>query len=121
MNARTPIEQPIETDALIIGAGPVGLFQVFELGLLEIKAHIIDSLAHPGGQCMELYPDKPIYDIPAVPVCTGQELTDKLLQQIEPFGATFHLGQEVVEVIPQADGRHLVATSKGTQFLARTI
>ena len=86
---------PIETDAVIVGAGPVGLFQVFELGLLEIKAHIIDSLAYPGGQCIELYPDKPIYDIPAVPVCTGKELTDNLLKQIEPFGATFHLGQEV--------------------------
>ncbi len=70
----------IETDALIVGAGPVGLFQVFELGLLEVKAHIIDSLAYPGGQCIELYPDKPIYDIPAVPMCTGKELTDSLLQ-----------------------------------------
>ncbi len=70
---------PIETDAVIVGAGPVGLFQVFELGLLEIKAHIVDSLAYPGGQCIELYPDKPIYDIPAVPVCTGRELTDNLL------------------------------------------
>jgi thioredoxin reductase (NADPH) len=86
---------PIETDAVIVGAGPVGLFQVFELGLLEIKAHIIDTLGYPGGQCIELYPDKPIYDIPAVPVCTGKELTDNLLKQIEPFGATFHLGQEV--------------------------
>ncbi len=85
----------IETDAVIIGAGPVGLFQVFELGLLEIKAHVIDALAYPGGQPVELYPDKPIYDIPAIPVCTGQELTDALLRQIEPFGATFHLGQEV--------------------------
>ena len=78
----------IETDALIVGAGPVGLFQVFELGLLEIKTHIVDSLEYPGGQCIELYPDKPIYDIPAVPVCTGRELTDNLLKQIEPFGAT---------------------------------
>ena len=112
---------PIETDAVIVGAGPVGLFQVFELGLLEIKAHIIDSLAYPGGQCIELYPDKPIYDIPAVPVCTGKELTDKLLKQIEPFGATFHLGQEVTEVARQADGRFHVATSKGTRFLTRTV
>src|SRR5262245_15222914 len=95
----------IETDAVIIGAGPVGLFQVFELGLLEIKAHIIDSLAYPGGQCVELYPDKPIYDIPAVPVCTGQELTNALLKQIEPFGATFHLGQEVTLVRKREDGR----------------
>jgi thioredoxin reductase (NADPH) len=112
---------PIETDAVIVGAGPVGLFQVFELGLLEIKAHIIDSLAYPGGQCIELYPDKPIYDIPAVPVCTGKELTDNLLKQIEPFGATFHLGQEVTVVTKQDDGRFYVETSKGTRFLTKTI
>ncbi len=112
---------PIETDAVIVGAGPVGLFQVFELGLLEIKAHIIDSLAYPGGQCIELYPDKPIYDIPAVPMCTGKELTDNLLKQIEPFGATFHLGQEVTVVTKQDDGRFYVETSKGTRFLSKTI
>src|SRR4051794_8476474 len=112
---------PIQTDAVVIGAGPVGLFQVFELGLLEIKAHVIDSLAHPGGQCVELYPDKPIYDIPAVPVCTGQELTDSLLKQIEPFGATFHFGQEVTAVRRQDDGRFFVETSKGTCFLTKTI
>jgi thioredoxin reductase (NADPH) len=112
---------PIETDAVIVGAGPVGLFQVFELGLLEIKAHIIDSLAYPGGQCIELYPDKPIYDIPAVPVCTGKELTDNLLKQIEPFGATFHLGQEVTGLEKQADGRFHVTTSKGTRFLTKTV
>jgi thioredoxin reductase (NADPH) len=112
---------PVETDAVIVGAGPVGLFQVFELGLLEIKAHIIDSLAYPGGQCIELYPDKPIYDIPAVPVCTGKELTDNLLKQIEPFGATFHLGQEVSVVEKQADGRFYVETSKGVRLLTKTI
>ncbi|MES2938125.1 MAG: NAD(P)/FAD-dependent oxidoreductase [Pseudomonadota bacterium] len=112
---------PIETDAVIVGAGPVGLFQVFELGLLEIKAHVIDSLAYPGGQCVELYPDKPIYDIPAVPVCTGQELTNSLLKQIEPFGATFHFGQEVSTVRKQDDGRFFVETSKGTQFITKTI
>jgi thioredoxin reductase (NADPH) len=111
----------IETDAVIVGAGPVGLFQVFELGLLEIKAHIIDSLAYPGGQCIELYPDKPIYDIPAVPVCTGKELTDNLLKQIEPFGATFHLGQEVTVVEKQVDGRFRLETSKGTRFLTKTV
>ncbi|MGE5116191.1 MAG: NAD(P)/FAD-dependent oxidoreductase [Betaproteobacteria bacterium] len=110
-----------ETDAVIVGAGPVGLFQVFELGLLEIKAHVVDSLAYPGGQCIELYPDKPIYDIPAVPVCTGQELTDNLLKQIEPFGATFHFGEEVSVVERQDDGRFFVATSKGTRFLTRTM
>ncbi len=114
-------QHPIETDAVIVGAGPVGLFQVFELGLLEIKAHIIDSLAYPGGQCIELYPDKPIYDIPAVPVCTGKELTDNLLKQIEPFGATHHYGQEVTVVEKQADGRFFVETSKGTRFLTKTI
>jgi thioredoxin reductase (NADPH) len=112
---------PIETDAVIVGAGPVGLFQVFELGLLEIRAHVIDSLAHVGGQCIELYPDKPIYDIPAVPVCTGRELTDSLLRQIEPFGAQFHLGQTVQRLERQADGRFLVGTSKGGLFLTRTV
>lgn len=112
---------PIETDAVVVGAGPVGLFQVFELGLLEIKAHVIDSLAYPGGQCVELYPDKPIYDIPAVPMCTGQQLTDNLLKQIEPFGATFHFGQEVTTVEKQDDGRFYVETSKGARFLTKTI
>ncbi|MGH8808199.1 MAG: NAD(P)/FAD-dependent oxidoreductase [Noviherbaspirillum sp.] len=112
---------PIETDAVIVGAGPVGLFQVFELGLLEIKAHVIDSLAQVGGQCVELYPDKPIYDIPAVPVCTGQELTDNLLKQIEPFGATFHLGQEVTVVEKREDGRFNLETSTGTRFITKTI
>jgi thioredoxin reductase (NADPH) len=112
---------PIETDAVIVGAGPVGLFQVFELGLLEIKAHIIDSLAHAGGQCIELYPDKPIYDIPAVPVCTGRELTESLLKQIEPFKATFHLGQEVSLVHKREDGRFDVQTNRDTRLIAKTI
>jgi len=111
----------IETDAVIVGAGPVGLFQVFELGLLEIKAHIVDSLKDVGGQCIELYPDKPIYDIPAVPVCTGKELTDSLLKQIEPFGATYHLGQEVSVVQKQPDGRFFVETSTGTRFLTKVV
>ena len=121
MTAVRPFANPIETDAVIIGAGPVGLFQIFELGLLEVKAHIIDSLAYPGGQPIELYPDKPIYDIPAIPVCTGQELTDALLKQTEPFGATYHLGQEVSVVEKQEDGRFHVETSKGTRFLTKTI
>ncbi|WP_332878148.1 NAD(P)/FAD-dependent oxidoreductase [Massilia sp. S19_KUP03_FR1] len=111
----------IEADAVIIGAGPVGLFQVFELGLLEIKAHVIDSLAAVGGQCVELYPDKPIYDIPAVPVCTGQELTDNLLKQIEPFEPTFHLSQEVTGVQRREDNRFNVETSTGTRFITKTI
>jgi thioredoxin reductase (NADPH) len=112
---------PIETDAVIVGAGPVGLFQVFELGLLEIKAHVVDSLPAVGGQCVELYPDKPIYDIPAVPICTGQELTDSLLKQIEPFGATFHLNQEVSLVERRDDGRFNLETSLGTRFITKTI
>ncbi len=114
-------QEPIETDAVIIGAGPVGLFQVFELGLLEIKSHVIDSLPHVGGQCMELYPDKPIYDIPAVPVCTGRELTDSLLRQIEPFGATFHLGQTVTALQRDDDGRFHLETSRGTRLVARAV
>jgi len=118
---RAGFDGAIETDAVIIGAGPVGLFQVFELGLLEIKAHVIDSLAYAGGQCVELYPDKPIYDIPAVPVCTGQELTDALLKQIAPFGAVFHFGQEVSIVEKLEVGRFFVQTSKETQFLTKTI
>ena len=112
---------PIETDAVIIGAGPVGLFQVFELGLLEIKAHVIDSLPEVGGQCIELYPDKPIYDIPAIPVCTGRELTNNLLKQIEPFGAHFYLGQEVGKLECQPDGRFLVSTSQDNHFLSKTV
>jgi thioredoxin reductase (NADPH) len=112
---------PTQTDAVIIGAGPVGLFQVFELGLLEIKAHVIDSLPEVGGQCIELYPDKLIYDIPAIPVCTGRELTNNLLKQIEPMGAQFHLDQEVTELKQQADGRFLISTSKNEYFLSKTI
>lgn len=110
----------IETDALIVGAGPVGLFQIFELGLLGIKAEIVDSLPVPGGQCAELYPDKPIYDIPGVPYCTGQELVDNLLKQIEPFDAGFHLGEEVVEVAKQDDGFRVV-THLDTEFFAKTV
>lgn len=117
----TMTDAPIETDAVVIGAGPVGLFQVFELGLLEINAHVIDALPYPGGQPAELYPDKPIYDIPAIPLCTGQELVNNLLKQIDPFGATFHLGQEVTTVEQQDDGRFFVATTQGTRFLTKTM
>ena len=112
---------PIDVDALIVGAGPCGLFQVFELGLLGIGAHIVDSLAHPGGQCTELYPDKPIYDIPALPVCGAQELIDRLLEQIKPFNPQFHLGQEVSEFARRADGRFEVGTASGTRFNAGTV
>jgi thioredoxin reductase (NADPH) len=113
--------EPISTEALIIGAGPCGLFQVFELGLLGIGAHLVDSLAHPGGQCAELYPDKPIYDIPALPVCGAQELVDRLLQQIKPFKAQLHLGQEVVEFARTESGRFSVATAAGTRFDAGAV
>ena len=111
----------IETDAVIVGAGPVGLFQVFELGLLEIKAHVVDSLKNVGGQCMELYPTKPIYDIPAVPVDSSYELTENLLKQIHPFGAQFHLGEEVTVVKKREDGKFDVETDKGTKFLCKVV
>jgi thioredoxin reductase (NADPH) len=89
------MSQAIETDVVIVGAGPAGLFAVFELGLLDIKAHVIDILPRAGGQCSELYPEKPIYDIPGIPIVTGQELTDNLLKQIEPFHPTFHFNEMV--------------------------
>jgi thioredoxin reductase (NADPH) len=108
-------------ETVIIGAGPVGLFQIFELGLLGISAHIIDSLAQVGGQCTELYPDKPIYDIPALPICGAQELIDRLLEQAKPFHATFHLGQEVTELQPLPDGKIHVATSAGTRLTAGAV
>ena len=113
--------QAITTEVVIIGAGPCGLFQVFELGLLGIKAHLVDSLAHPGGQCAELYPEKPIYDIPAIPVCGAQELVDRLMKQIEPFHPSFHLGQEVIEFQRQENGRFRVRTTLGTTFDTGTV
>ena len=112
---------PIPCDALVIGAGPVGLWQVFQLGLLEIGAHIVDALPAPGGQCVELYPDKPIYDIPAVQVCTGRELAARLLQQIRPFAPRFHMEQEVASLQLRADGGFDVATSVGQAFVARCV
>lgn len=111
----------IETDALIVGAGPVGLFQVFELGLLEIGAHVVDSLPQPGGQCIELYPDKPIYDIPGIPATSGRELVGRLLEQIKPFNAPLHLDQEVSALQRLPDGRFAVETRRGLQFIARTV
>jgi thioredoxin reductase (NADPH) len=116
-----PSPEPIVADAVIIGAGPVGLFQVFELGLLDIHAHVIDSLPAVGGQCIELYPDKPIYDIPAVPVCTGRELVDSLVRQGAPFKPTFHLGQQVTLLRKRDDGRFDLATSNGTRFISTTV
>ena len=111
----------IKTDVVIVGAGPCGLFQVFELGLLGLKAHVVDSIRQPGGQCTELYPDKPIYDIPAVPMCTGQELTDLLLKQIEPFEYELHLGEEVTVVERNGDDRFTVKTSADKTFDAAAV
>ncbi len=112
---------PIRTDVVIIGAGPSGLFQVFELGLLDIHAHVVDSLARIGGQCGELYPEKPIYDIPAFPVVGAQELIDRLMEQIEPFDPQFHLAQAVIELERKDDGRFALTTSTGTQFDTATV
>jgi thioredoxin reductase (NADPH) len=109
------------TDAIVIGAGPVGLFQVFELGLLGVRAHVVDALPMVGGQCIALYPDKPIYDIPATPVCTGRELVARLSQQAAPFKATFHLHQQVSSVQGLPDGRFAVQTSLGTEFITKAI
>ena len=114
-------DAPITTETVIIGAGPCGLFQVFELGLLGIGAHVVDSLRHPGGQCAELYPDKPIYDIPALPVCGAQELVDRLLQQIKPFKAALHLGHEVTEFARRDNGRFHLATAGGVRLDAGAV
>jgi thioredoxin reductase (NADPH) len=111
----------ITTDVVIIGAGPAGLFQVFELGLLDIRAQVVDALPQVGGQCAELYPDKPIYDIPALPVCGAQELVDRLMQQIRPFDTRFHLGQMVSVLQRQDNGRFALETSAGTRFDTATV
>jgi thioredoxin reductase (NADPH) len=111
----------IKIDVVIIGAGPSGLFQVFELGLLDIRAHVVDSLNQVGGQLAELYPDKPIYDIPAFPEVGAQELVDRLVEQIEPFAPEFHLGQLVTSLEPGEDGRFLLETSAGTRFDTGTV
>jgi thioredoxin reductase (NADPH) len=110
-----------ETDVVIVGAGPCGLFQIFELGLLGLKAHIIDALPKPGGQCTELYPDKPIYDIPAIPVCDAQELVQRLLKQVEPFAATFHLDQQVTEVQRHEDNTFTVRTSADVAIRCKAV
>ncbi|MGH1375863.1 MAG: NAD(P)/FAD-dependent oxidoreductase [Alphaproteobacteria bacterium] len=114
-------QSPIETDAVIIGAGPCGLFTVFEMGLLDMKCHLIDILDRPGGQCAELYPEKPIYDIPAYPTITGQELTDRLMEQIEPFNPEFHF-QEMAERLEKLEnGKWRLTTDIGTVFDATCI
>ncbi|SFO59698.1 thioredoxin reductase (NADPH) [Variovorax sp. OK605] len=112
---------PVETDALIVGAGPVGLFQAFQLGLLEISYHIVDALPAAGGQCVALYGDKPIYDIPGTPVTSGRDLAQSLLQQVAPFKPQFHFGEQVATLERQADDRLLLTTSAGKAFLARTV
>jgi len=113
-------EEFIKTDAVIVGAGPVGLFAVFELGLVDIKAHLIDILDRPGGQCTELYPEKPIYDVPALAVVTGQELTDKLMEQIKPFGAEFHFNQRV-DTLERLDGGFRLTTDLGKRFECKIV
>ncbi|ARP98294.1 NAD(P)/FAD-dependent oxidoreductase [Pseudorhodoplanes sinuspersici] len=110
-----------ETDAIIIGAGPCGLFAVFELGLLGLNAHLIDILDKPGGQCAELYPEKPIYDIPAWPVITGQDLTDRLMEQIAPFSPTFHLGEMAESLVKTSEGLWRITTDVGTVIEAPVV
>ncbi len=115
------MSEPIKTDVIIIGAGPVGLFAVFELGLLDMKAHLIDILDRPGGQCAELYPEKPIYDIPAWPVITGQALTDRLMEQIAPFNPTFHLNQMAVACEKIEGDLWQITTDTGTVLQAPVV
>lgn len=111
----------IQTDSVIVGAGPCGLFQVFELGLLGLNAHVVDALDVIGGQCAELYPDKPIYDIPGIPVCDAQELVEKLDEQIKPFNPAYHLSQQVTKVEPIDELLFSVETSAGTQFTTKSV
>ncbi len=113
--------KPIVTDAVIIGAGPCGLFAVFEMGLLDMKCHLVDILDRPGGQCAELYPEKPIYDIPAYPVISGQELTDRLMQQIAPFGPVFHFQQMAERLEKTSDGKWRLTTDIGTVIEAKVV
>jgi len=115
------MSETIKTDVLIIGAGPVGLFAVFELGLLDIKAHLVDILDKVGGQCAELYPEKPIYDIPGIPYITGHGLTDALMQQIKPFGPTFHLGEMVTTLQKIGDPLFRVGTDRGKTFECKCV
>lgn len=114
-------ETRIVTDVVIVGAGPVGIFAIFELGLLDMKCHLIDILDKPGGQCAELYPEKPIYDIPGFPVITGQELTENLMKQAEPFAPTYHYNQMVTELEKLEDGTFRVVTDADVEFLAKVV
>jgi len=124
MNSMAPSGFPperVETDVIIVGAGPIGLFAVFELGLLDLKCHLIDILDRAGGQCTELYPEKPIYDIPGIPVVTGQELTDRLMQQIKPFDAQFHFGEMAKSLHRLEDGRWQLEGDAGTVLVAPVV
>ena len=112
---------PIETDVVIIGAGPIGLFAVFELGLLDLKCHLVDILDRPGGQCTELYPEKPIYDIPGLPIVTGQELVNRLMEQIKPFNPGFHFNHMVTGVKKLGDADFEVETDGGLLFRAKAV
>ena len=114
-------QQAIETDVVIIGAGPVGLFAVFELGLLDMKAHLIDILDKPGGQCAELYPEKPIYDIPGMPEVSGQQLTDQLMEQAAPFDPEFHFNRMVTGLEKKADGSWKVTTDEDEVFTCKVV
>lgn len=114
-------EEVISTDAVIVGAGPCGLFAIFELGLLDIKCHVVDILDRPGGQCAELYPEKPIYDIPALPIVTGSELTHRLLEQAKPFKPEYHFNQMVTELKKLEDGKFELKTDGGIVFHAKVV
>ncbi|MGI9355066.1 MAG: NAD(P)/FAD-dependent oxidoreductase, partial [Rhizobiaceae bacterium] len=111
----------VNTDVVIVGAGPVGLFAVFELGLLDLNCHLIDILDRPGGQCAELYPEKPIYDIPAWPIISGQELTDRLMEQIKPFHPVFHFNRMVSAVEKHDDGSFIVTTDEKERLRAKVV
>jgi thioredoxin reductase (NADPH) len=111
----------VETDVVIVGAGPIGLFAVFELGLLDLKAHLVDILDRPGGQLTELYPEKPIYDIPGLPVVNGQELADRLMEQIKPFNPAFHFSQQASALEKLPDGRWKLSIDTGTEIIAPVV
>jgi thioredoxin reductase (NADPH) len=115
------MSEAIETDVVIVGAGPIGLFAVFELGLLDLKAHLVDILDRPGGQCTELYPEKPIYDIPGLPIVTGQELVERLMEQIKPFHPSFHFGEMASGLTKLPDGRWKLSTDAGTEIVAPVV
>lgn len=121
MTTDTTSSAVIETDVAVIGAGAVGMFQVFQLGLQGLHCHLIDALPHLGGQCAQLYPDKPIYDIPGIKACTGAELVERLREQMAPFAPTLHLGQQVQTMSQDGQGHWLLSTSTGTHLRAKAV